>query len=75
MAKQWAKALKFLDPNIKLILCGQTGMTTWDSYVISECINWEPMNFRAGTVAPLVDMVSIHIYTASNEHYPNATGK
>ncbi|KAF2762081.1 glycoside hydrolase [Pseudovirgaria hyperparasitica] len=72
-AKQWSKVMKFMDPSIKLILCGQTGTTSWDAHVIKECINWDPAAFRAGTWAPLIDMVSIHIYTAAGEHYPNAT--
>jgi alpha-N-arabinofuranosidase len=34
-AFQWAKALKLLDPSIKLIACGCTGLESWD-YVVSQ---------------------------------------
>lgn len=53
-AYQWAKALKLLDPSIKLILCGERGYDEWDYYVLDKCIKW-------------VDMHSIHIYTADKE--------
>ncbi|KAF3071208.1 putative alpha-L-arabinofuranosidase C [Daldinia childiae] len=59
-AIQWAKALRLLDPSIELILCGQDGQSSWDHYVLHECVGW-------------VDMHSIHIYTASNKHLHNAT--
>lgn len=59
-AYQWAKALKLLDPSITLILCGETGYSDWDRYVLQQCIKW-------------TDMHSIHIYTCDNEHLPNAT--
>ncbi|CRK47404.1 hypothetical protein BN1723_020271, partial [Verticillium longisporum] len=39
-AWQWAKALKLLDPNVQLILCGMEGPTSWDAYVTKECINY-----------------------------------
>lgn len=57
-ASQWGKALKLLDPTLCLILCGETGHSTWDKEVLSACI-------------PYVDMHSIHIYTASKDHVPN----
>jgi alpha-N-arabinofuranosidase len=57
-AAQWAKALKLLDPTLCLILCGETGHSSWDHEVLKACI-------------PFVDMHSIHIYTCSNEHIPN----
>lgn len=53
-AYQWAKALKLLDPSITLILCGETGYSDWDRYVLQQCIKW-------------TDMHSIHIYTCDNE--------
>ena len=37
-AYQWAKALKLLDPSITLILCGATGFSSWDHYVLKECV-------------------------------------
>ena len=59
-AAQWAKALKLLDPSLCLILCGETGHSTWDFQVLKSCI-------------PFVDMHSIHIYTSAKEHLPNVT--
>ena len=58
-ASQWAKALKLLDPTLCLILCGETGHSSWDHAVLNACI-------------PFIDMHSIHIYTCSNSHIPNA---
>jgi len=74
-AWQWAKALKLLDPTLELILCGQDGLSTWDTYVIKECIKWESHVLGGDTSAGLISMHSIHIYTAAKEHLPNATGK
>ncbi|KAF6800231.1 alpha-l-arabinofuranosidase [Colletotrichum sojae] len=72
-AYQWAKALKLLDPSIELILCGETGFSTWDTYVIKECITWSMHGLGGSTTASLIDMHSIHLYTASNDHLKNAT--
>lgn len=58
-AAQWGKALKLLDPTITLILCGETGLSSWDHYVLKECIQ-------------IADMHSIHIYTTSDTHIKNA---
>lgn len=57
-ASQWAKALKLLDPSLCLILCGETGHSSWDHEVLKSCI-------------PFIDMHSIHIYTCSKAHVPN----
>lgn len=54
-AVQWAKALKLLDPEIKLVLCGSYGLADWDRYVVRECIEW-------------VDYHSIHYYSAGTTH-------
>lgn len=59
-AFQWAKALRLLDPNLVLVLCGETGHASWDHHVLKECVS-------------VVDMHSIHIYTASHQHLPNVT--
>lgn len=59
-ASQWAKALKLLDPSLCLILCGETGHSSWDHTVLSACI-------------PFIDMHSIHIYTSSGAHLANVT--
>jgi alpha-N-arabinofuranosidase len=58
-ASQWAKALKLLDPSLCLILCGETGHSSWDHTVLKTCI-------------PFIDMHSIHIYTTAPTHISNA---
>ncbi|KAJ5660050.1 alpha-L-arabinofuranosidase C [Penicillium longicatenatum] len=71
-ALQWAKALKLLDPSIVLILCGQDGTASWDYYTLKHCLL--PAHSALSTSAvPLIDMHSIHLYTCSNSHLPNAT--
>ncbi|KAI9834881.1 MAG: hypothetical protein M1819_002789 [Sarea resinae] len=70
-AFQWAKALKLLDPSIELILCGETGYSSWDSYVLKECLTWNTHSLSP--TVPLISMHSIHVYTASSEHLPNVT--
>lgn len=72
-AYQWAKALKLLDPSITLILCGETGHSEWDFHVLKECVRWDQHALGAGNVtASLIDMHSIHIYTASDDPVKNA---
>lgn len=61
-AFQWAKALRLLDPSIKLISCGETGFADWDRVTLRR-------------LAPVVDYHSIHQYTISqNNHAVNVTG-
>lgn len=71
-AYQWAKALKLLDPSITLILCGETGTSTWDFHVLKECVKFDQHSLGGSTTASLIDMHSIHIYTAAKDHLPNA---
>jgi alpha-L-arabinofuranosidase len=59
-AFQWAKALKLLDPSLCLILCGETGHSSWDHKVLNSCIQY-------------ADMHSIHIYTSGKSHLSNVT--
>ncbi|KAK3650364.1 hypothetical protein LTR56_006342 [Elasticomyces elasticus] len=63
-AYQWAKALKLTDPSIELILCGETGHSSWDFYVLKECVKFDTHSLGGSTTASLIDMHSIHIYTA-----------
>ncbi|KAJ4376929.1 hypothetical protein N0V86_006367 [Didymella sp. IMI 355093] len=72
-AWQWAKALKLLDPTITLILCGETGYSSWDYYVLNQCVKWSVHGLSGDTTKSFIDMHSIHIYTADKEHLPNAT--
>lgn len=72
-AYQWAKALKLLDPSIKLVLCGKEGPTHWDYHVTKECINYTMHVLGNNDASSLIDMHSIHIYTASNDHLKNVT--
>lgn len=66
-AYQWAKALKLLDPSIKLILCGETGHSSWDFHVLKECVKFDQHSLGGDTTASLIDMHSIHIYTACDD--------
>lgn len=54
-AIQWAKAIRFLDPSVKLVLCGQHGYNDWDKYVLQQCVEW-------------VDFHSIHLYSDQKTH-------
>lgn len=72
-AYQWAKALKLLDPTIQLILCGQDGTSTWDHYVLQKCITSN--QHALGNQGCLIEMHSIHMYTADENHLKNATGE
>jgi alpha-N-arabinofuranosidase len=57
-ARQWAKALKNLDPGISLVSCGQTGLDDWDQVVIDGLVKH-------------VDWHSIHLYTGSADYWSN----
>jgi alpha-N-arabinofuranosidase len=57
-ARQWARALKMLDPGLSLVSCGQTGLDDWDQVVIDG-------------LAPHVDWHSIHLYTGSADYWSN----
>ena len=72
-AQQWGKALKLLDPSIELVLCGKEGATSWDYYVLKECVQPAGEAELGGLKPRLVDMHSIHLYTASKEYYENVT--
>lgn len=74
-AWQWAKALKMLDRSIQLILCGQDGLSSWDSYVLKQCLRWEQHALGNHESSGMISMHSIHLYTAALEHLPNVTGK
>ncbi|KAK9475863.1 glycoside hydrolase superfamily [Lipomyces japonicus] len=60
-AFQWAKALKLLDPSIRLIACGCTGFDNWDYDVTQALVS-------------KIDLYSIHLYTSHAEYYKNVTG-
>jgi len=69
-AFQWGKALKLLDPSLCLILCGKEGATSWDFEVLKKCVLPLVSPLATSTV-PVVDMHSIHLYTASQAHAAN----
>lgn len=64
--------MKLLDPSVKLILCGETGHTEWDFHTLKECIKLDLHGLGGSTEVGLIDMHSIHIYTASNDPVKNA---
>jgi len=57
-ATRWARAIKMLDPNAKLVSCGWNGWDDWDREVIDG-------------MADLVDLHSLHIYTGSDDYWTN----
>jgi len=57
-ASRWASALKRLDPGIRLISSGRTGMDDWDRDVIDG-------------LARHVDMHGIRLYTGSADYWSN----
>lgn len=57
-ARQWAKVLKWTDPDIELVSCGETGWSDWDDTVIQG-------------LAEYVDWHSVHLYTGSDDYWAN----
>jgi alpha-L-arabinofuranosidase len=57
-ATRWARAIRMLDPDAKLIGCGETGWSEWDRVVIDG-------------LAGLVDYHSVHLYTGSDDYWVN----
>ncbi|GCE09794.1 alpha-N-arabinofuranosidase [Dictyobacter aurantiacus] len=57
-AREFAKVMKWTDPSIKLVGCGQNGWNDWDQTVIEG-------------LAPLMDYYSLHLYTGSDDYYSN----
>jgi alpha-N-arabinofuranosidase len=55
-ATRWARAIKRLDPQARLVSCGMNGWNDWDRVVIDG-------------MAPLVDYHSLHIYTGSDDYW------
>jgi alpha-N-arabinofuranosidase len=50
--------MKWTDPSIQLVGCGENGWSEWDRVVLEE-------------LAPFVDYHSLHIYTGSDDYYRN----
>ncbi|GAC1360739.1 MAG: alpha-N-arabinofuranosidase [Ktedonobacteraceae bacterium] len=57
-AREFAKVMKWTDPKIELVSCGENGWSNWDRIVIEG-------------LAAVVDYHSIHIYTGSDDYYSN----
>jgi alpha-N-arabinofuranosidase len=57
-ATRWARAIKMIDPSVKLVSCGELGWTEWDRKVIDG-------------LASLVELHSIHLYTGSDDYWSN----
>jgi alpha-L-arabinofuranosidase len=57
-ATRWARGIRMLDPQAKLVSCGMNGWNDWDRVVIDG-------------MAPLVDYHSLHIYTGSADYWTN----
>jgi alpha-N-arabinofuranosidase len=57
-AREFAKVMKWTDPTIKLVGCGESGWSDWDRAVIEG-------------LAPFIDYYSLHLYTGSDDYYSN----
>ena len=57
-ATRWARAIKMIDPQARLVSCGELGWADWDVTVIDG-------------LAPLVDLHSVHLYTGSADYWTN----
>ena len=57
-ARQFAAIMKWTDPSIELVSCGQWGWADWDKTVIDG-------------LAPYVRYHSVHLYTGSGDYYRN----
>src|SRR5262249_22684247 len=57
-ATRWARAIRMLDPQAKLVSCGMNGWNEWDRVVIDG-------------MAGLGDYHSLHIYTGSDDYWTN----
>ena len=57
-ASRWAKAIRRLDPDVKLVSCGLNGWDDWDRVVVDG-------------LASLVDLHSLHIYTGAKDYWSN----
>jgi alpha-N-arabinofuranosidase len=57
-AREFAKVMKWTDPTIKLVGCGNNGFSDWDRVVIDG-------------LAAHMDYYSLHIYTGSEDYYNN----
>lgn len=72
LAYQYAKAMKLLDPSITLILCGETGYSSWDHTVLTSCVKHDVHGLGGDPTKRLIDMHSIHVYTADADPVVNA---
>jgi alpha-N-arabinofuranosidase len=55
-ARELAKVLRWTDPSITLVGCGETGLEEWDRIVLEG-------------LAEHVDMQSVHIYTGASDYW------
>jgi alpha-L-arabinofuranosidase len=57
-ATRWARGIRMLDPQAKIVACGMNGWNEWDRVVIDG-------------MASMVDYHSLHIYTGSDDYWTN----
>lgn len=70
-ARQWAHAIKLIDPTVTLIVCGETGLTHWDDVVLDRLADKVEMTRYAVPVyihsiamfSRSHAVISIHLYT------------
>jgi alpha-L-arabinofuranosidase len=57
-AREFAKVMKWTDPSIELVACGENGLSDWDRIVVEG-------------LADMVQWHSIHIYTGVEDYWSN----
>jgi alpha-L-arabinofuranosidase len=38
-ARQWAHAIRLVDPSVILVVCGQTGIDPWDGVILDTLVD------------------------------------
>jgi alpha-N-arabinofuranosidase len=59
---------------VELILCGEIELSSWDYYVLKECVKVDVHGLSGGISKSLIDMHSIYLCTAATDYIKNATG-
>jgi alpha-N-arabinofuranosidase len=57
-ATRWAAAIRMIDPDVELVVCGETGWTDWDVQVATGLVG-------------VADLYSVHLYTGAADHWTN----
>lgn len=78
-ARQWAHAIKLVDPTVKLVGCGETGSSSWDGVVLDDLVDKIDLHrcvnvfYDHSSIHEL--SCSIHLYTGFGERDRTQTDK